>query len=109
MRIKILMEQYFYYLHNHKKYKMRAKTSIDLDTIESLADVEHEGWSRWMKHLFTVSKKNKDGSVTIPKDKVERWERQIKTDYEDLSNKEKESDRKEVRKFVKILKKDDNS
>ena len=57
-----------------------------------------------MKYLFSVSKKNEDGSITIPKDKVKRWERQLKTDYEDLSNKEKESDRKEVRKFMKVIK-----
>jgi hypothetical protein len=54
--------------------------------------------------FFKVSKENKDGTVTILKDKVNRWKRQSKTDYKDLSNKEKESDRKEVRKFIKIVK-----
>lgn len=82
-----------------------VKESLD---IEVLADVEHKGWSRWMKYLFSVSKKNKDGSITIPKDKVKRWERQIKTDYKDLSDKEKESDRKEVRKFIKVINKNDS-
>ena len=74
------------------------------EAIEDLADQEHDSWSRWMEHLFKKSKKNPDGTVTIPKNKVDRWERQMKTDYDDLSNKEKESDKKEVRKFVKIMK-----
>ena len=75
------------------------------DVIEDLADQEHDSWARWMEHVFKVSEENEDGTVTIPKDKVDRWKRQIETEYEDLSNKEKESDRKEVRKFVKIIKK----
>ena len=83
-----------------------VKESLNKETIEELADLEHDSWARWMKYLFSVSKKNEDGSVTIPKDKVERWERQMNTDYNDLSNKEKESDRKEVRKFIKVVKDD---
>jgi len=42
------------------------------------------------------------GSITIPKSLVERWERQIATPYEDLSNKEKDSDRTEVRAYLKL-------
>ena len=83
-----------------------VKESLDpKDVMEDMADQEHDSWARWMEHLFKKSKKNSDGSVTIPKDKVDRWERQMKTDYEDLTNSEKESDRKEVRKFIKIIKK----
>lgn len=78
---------------------MKAK-----EVIEDLSDLEHESWSSWMKYLFSVSKKNDDGTVTIPKNKVERWKRQAETDYDDLTNKEKESDRKEVRKFMKVIK-----
>lgn len=82
--------------------KESIKTS---DVLEDMADQEHDSWSRWMEHLFKKSEKNPDGTVTIPKDKVERWERQMKTPYNKLSDKEKESDRKEVRKFIKIIKK----
>lgn len=90
---------------------MRAKTvnETKAETLEALSDLEHDSWARWMEHLFKVSKKNSDGTVTIPKDKVDRWERQVETDYEDLSNKEKESDRKEVRKFLKVAKKEDEN
>ena len=39
---------------------------------------------------------NQDGSLTIPKAFVDRWSRQINTNYIDLSSKEKDSDRKEA-------------
>ena len=82
-----------------------VKESLDpKDFMEDLADQEHDSWSRWMEHLFSKSEENPDGTVTIPKDKVERWKRQMKTDYKKLSPSEKESDRKEVRKFIKIIK-----
>jgi len=80
-----------------------VRESLNKETIEELSHVEHASWSKWMKYLFSVSKENEDGSVTIPKDKVNRWKKQMKTDYKDLTNKEKESDRKEVRKFIKVL------
>jgi len=72
--------------------------------LEQLANLEHDSWSHWMKYLFSISKENEDGSVTIPKDKVSRWKKQMKTKYEDLSEKEKESDRKEARIKIVALK-----
>ena len=39
-------------------------------------------------------------STTIQKWNVDRWRRQINTNYTDLSEKEKESDRKEADKFI---------
>ncbi len=72
--------------------------------LEKLAGIEHEGWARWQKYLHSVCTEGPDGTLIIPKDKVERWERQINTKYEDLSDKEKESDRKEVRKILPLVK-----
>ena len=40
--------------------------------IEQLSDLEHESWSRWMNHLFNISKTQEDGSVLIPKEYVAR-------------------------------------
>ena len=53
---------------------MRAKTVNEdkKETLEALSDLEHDSWARWMKHLFKVSKKNSDGTVTIPKDTAMR-------------------------------------
>ena len=60
------------------------------DLIELLSSKEHQRWAKWQKYLHSCCIENQDGSLTIPKDKVDRWTRQIKTDYENLSEKEKE-------------------
>lgn len=71
--------------------------------IESLSNQAHISWSGWQKYVFDKSKENEDGSYTIPKSLVDRWMRQIDTDYKDLSEKEKESDRIEAREYLKIF------
>jgi len=67
---------------------------------EDLADYAHTSWAGWMKYLFKKSVENKDGTVTIPKDLVDRWKLQMTTSYKKLSEKEKESDRDEARKII---------
>lgn len=71
---------------------------------EEIADAQHEIWSHWMKYLFSQCTENSDGSISIPKDKVERWKRQMKTDYKDLSEKEKQSDLEQADKIIKLVK-----
>lgn len=75
---------------------------IDKKLMEELSSQEHKGWSSWMEHLFSKCV-IKNGETTIPFEFVERWKRQIKTNYFDLSEEEKESDRNEVRKFLSIM------
>lgn len=70
---------------------------------EDLSNLAHEQWSGWMEYLFSKSVKNEDGTVTIPKWAVDRWERQVNTSYKDLSEEEKDSDRKEADKFLKVI------
>lgn len=74
--------------------------------IELLADYEHDRWSRWQKYLFDKCIKNDDGSLTIPKQLVDRWSRQINTNYGNLSAEEQSSDKKEADRILKILKKE---
>lgn len=60
---------------------------------ELLADLAHRqwsGWTRWMIDKFSP-------------EMVERWERQIKTPYSELSEQEKDSDRNEARKLLRFL------
>ena len=57
--------------------------------LDKIAGLQHEIWSHWMQYLFEVCIQNKDGTVTIPADKVERWKRQMSTQYLDLSDDEK--------------------
>lgn len=71
--------------------------------IEALADAEHASWARWTDYQFGRCKANPDGSLTIPAALVERWRRQAATPYADLSEAEKESDRKEVREILPLI------
>ena len=71
---------------------------------EELSHWQHEIWSHWMKYQFSSCIRNADGSMTIPKEKVDRWEHQIDTPYNELSNSEKERDREQVDKFIHIIK-----
>jgi hypothetical protein len=70
---------------------------------EKIAAAQHAIWAHWMNYLFSVSIRNDDGSVTIPADKVERWERQARTLYAALSDREQESDRHQADKVLKVL------
>ncbi len=73
---------------------------------EKIADIQHNIWIHWMKYLFSVGQINNDGSYTIPSDKVERWKRQMNTDFSKLSECEKESDREMAEKILSQLRTD---
>lgn len=71
--------------------------------IETLASIEHQRWARWQAHLHGKSIKQADGSLTIPAHLVERWQRQMGTPYEQLSETEKDSDREQVREYLSVI------
>lgn len=56
-----------------------------------------------MQHLFSVGHYNSNGSWTMPARFVDRWSRQMNTDYDDLPEKEKHSDRQEAEKLIAIV------
>jgi hypothetical protein len=62
---------------------------------EVLAAIAHSQWSGWMKYLFS---KMENG--TIPRWAMERWSRQMNTEYKCLPEIEKESDRVEADKYL---------
>lgn len=62
--------------------------------IEQLADIEHQRWSDWHNY----ARKN----WTL--NNIDRWDLQAKTPYSKLSNKEKQSDREQVYRYLPILK-----
>lgn len=70
---------------------------------ERFAELCHKQWSGWMEYLFSKSVNNDDGTVLIPSWAVERWKRQMNTDYSDLSEDEKESDRREAEKIINLM------
>ena len=75
----------------------------EVELTELLAEKEHAGWSHWMTYLFSVSEARPDGSVVIPTHLVERWQRQSMTGYADLSEREKQSDRRQVEHILPII------
>lgn len=71
--------------------------------LEKIAALQHEIWCHWMKYLFEVSIHNRDGTITIPVDKVNRWKRQMTTKYDDLPDSEKTSDREQSAKVIAMI------
>ncbi len=56
-----------------------------------------------MAHLFCNCERSIDGTVTIPRALVSRWERQMATAYDDLSEVEKRSDLVEADRILSLL------
>ncbi len=71
--------------------------------LEDLSALEHERWAHWQKYMHDKASQLPDGSLLIPVELVMKWEKQIATKYADLSDKEKESDREQVRKYLPLI------
>lgn len=67
----------------------------DEDIISTLEQIEYMRRNRWSKYMLSVCSIN-DGKYVIPAEKAELWEEEMRTPYSELSEKQKESDRKEV-------------
>ena len=70
---------------------------------EELAALIHDMWSGWIGHVEAKSALNPDGSMTIPAWAVMRRKRQMEGSYDDLSESEKDSDRREADKVLTLL------
>ena len=73
------------------------------ERLEMVAELCHEQWSGWMRHLFTKGQMGAGGTFLIWEPLVTRWARQMNTPYAELSEPEKESDRKEARRFLELI------
>lgn len=71
--------------------------------LETLSALEHERWCHWQRYLHSKCSRQHNGTLIIPAEFVEKWEKQIQTPYVDLSEKEKESDREQVRKYLPLV------
>lgn len=61
--------------------------------LEKLAALEHEQWVHWTEYMLA--------NLTI--DNLVKWRSQTRTPYQELSEKEKESDREWAMKAIKIM------
>jgi hypothetical protein len=74
-----------------------------VELMERLADIEHQRWASWQAWVHKIATPTPSGALIIPAPYVERWERQINTPYADLSEEDKEKDRKQVRKYWHLI------
>jgi tRNA A37 N6-isopentenylltransferase MiaA len=74
--------------------------------VERVAATCHTQWSSWMKYLFSKCDRHPTGEYTIPKWAVDRWNRQLATEYKDLPPEEQEThspnDRKRINRVREI-------
>lgn len=78
--------------------QVEALSSPEL--LETLAAIEHERWSGWMKYQAEKA----GGKHPITGEPYEiRWKRQSETPYARLPEQERESDRVEVRKTLAVI------
>lgn len=71
--------------------------------IDQLAAIEHERWAHWQRHVHGQGVRSSDGGLTLPADAVARWDRQIRTSFDQLDEKEKDSDRDQVRRYLDTI------
>lgn len=71
--------------------------------VETLAAIEHERWAHWQSYLHRQGDAKPDGSIMLRSDQVREWNRQISTPYSDLSDHEKDSDREQVWRYLRVL------
>lgn len=72
--------------------------------VELGAELEHARWAKWQNYLHSFLTWNDQiGAWVLPHEKKERWQSQVQTHYLMLSESEKESDRKEVRKYIPLI------
>lgn len=79
-----------------------ADSKVDA-LMEELAAIEHDRWAHWQSYLHGKGVRQEDGSLLIPATLIERWEKQIRTPFSALSEREKESDREQVRKYLPAI------
>lgn len=77
-------------------------------SFERVAGLVHDVWARWIRYQFSKCVAIPDGpdgtySLKIPPELVDRWQRQMLTEYPDLSEEEKESDREIAAEYIKAV------
>ena len=64
------------------------------DLLENLAELEHQQWAHWTEYMINH----------MTQENIAKWINQINTPYSELTEQEKESDRKWARKVLERIK-----
>ncbi len=90
-----------------RKLAIATEPKAEKDTAElreKLADHEHRRWAHWQAWMHSRGSINAiTGDMTIPAALVRRWTRQIDTNYENLTEKEKDTDRMQVIAYLPLI------
>ena len=89
-----------------KNLLQKHNEEMEKEFIGAGAPLEHDRWARWQRYLHSKCLEMMfDGKkyVYFPVELYDRWEKQINTSYSELSEEEKESDRKETRNYLPLL------
>jgi hypothetical protein len=70
--------------------------------IEKLADIEHQRWADWQRYCNQILRARATDERTL-EERLQYWDKQINTPYAMLSEREKESDREQVRRYLPII------
>jgi len=74
------------------------------ERVEEFASLEHDRWSKWQKYMHSkIEPTEHDSLMQIGSEYIERWERQINTPYNELTETEKQSDRDQVYPYIEAL------
>ncbi|GGU37447.1 hypothetical protein [Nocardioides albus] len=79
------------------------KALEDAQTVDRLAAIEHQRWAHWQRYVHEQCERRDDGSLLIPAELASRWEAQIMTPYAQLSERERDSDREQVRRYLPTI------
>jgi len=75
---------------------------IDDETREELSNYSHYAWSSWVSSIIK-DHENEDGSVTIPKKRIDRWKKLMNIPYEKLPEVEKDKDREQADEMIDVV------
>lgn len=85
-------------------------TTLEIETrlqdrglLDDLAAIEHQRWAHWQAYVHTQCEPQDDGSLKIPAELARRWSRQIRTEFIDLTEAEKQSDREQVLNYLPTI------
>lgn len=63
------------------------------ESLERLAALEHDQWAHWTKYMLD----------NLTEENISRWKKQIETPYNELTDTEKDSDRRWARKALNAI------